>query len=391
MIRVKIASNTSILMKCFSYFSLAIAITASFSINSIALAVIFTQSSSSDLKLPKPSVCKVLAGPYVQNVTPTSATLMWLTDVPSIGEISISRENSFKTTSACRVGEVILENLKPATTYSYSLSVTPWGSRSHHSFSGPEYVFKTFPVEPRPISFTIYGDTRSHTERHAAVINAMSKEHPDFVLHTGDLVANRPNISLWLKEFFGPAAPLMRSVPSFTVLGNHEGNSRNYFDLLALPMRERYYSFEILNCHIIALDSCTDFDEGSDQYHWLIADLEKNKNAKCKFIFMHHPTYSSGSHGALGSSGLPRELPIRIAQKLLPPLASKYGIAAIFSGHNHLYERGHRDGTEYIVTSGGGAPLMEKMMRTRIHTDRCFSPTSVIAWANSMETKPRRP
>ncbi|MGB9587887.1 MAG: hypothetical protein ACPL7O_06860, partial [Armatimonadota bacterium] len=45
-----------------------------------------------------------------------------------------------------------------------------------------------------------------------------------------------------------------------------------------------------------------------------------------------------------------------VAQDIFPDLAKKYGITAIFSGHDHTYERSLRDGVHYIVTGGGGAP-----------------------------------
>jgi len=38
-------------------------------------------------------------------------------------------------------------------------------------------------------------------------------------------------------------------------------------------------------------------------------------------------------------------------------VATRHQVAALFSGHNHLYERGVTRGIPYVVTGGGGAPL----------------------------------
>jgi hypothetical protein len=38
-------------------------------------------------------------------------------------------------------------------------------------------------------------------------------------------------------------------------------------------------------------------------------------------------------------------------------VATRPHVAALFSGHNHWYERGVRNGLTYIVSGGGWAPL----------------------------------
>lgn len=177
----------------------------------------------------------------------------------------------------------------------------------------------------------------------------------EFVMHTGDLVSDGRKKELWPKEFFTPAKLLTRNVPFYPVLGNHEFNSVNYYNYFSLPGIERFYSFDLPDIHIIALDSNISFDMESPQYRWLMGDLTKNKDVKWKFIIMHHPTYSSGPHGGTDENGIPREAPTRQAQELLPGLAKEYGIQAIFAGHDHAYERSVNENLQYIITGGGGA------------------------------------
>jgi hypothetical protein len=62
---------------------------------------------------------------------------------------------------------------------------------------------------------------------------------------------------------------------------------------------------------------------------------------------MHHSPYASGIHGENDDAqigGLPRIL-------------TKYGVDALFAGHDHVYERGEADGLRYIISGGCGAPL----------------------------------
>lgn len=302
---------------------------------------------------------RFIGGPYIQNMVAQSVTVMWYTDVPCRARLTVSdgrTTRTFSTRALKRVGEIEVSGLAPDTRYTYSVEVLNSLGQPGDRAAGEGWEFRTFPAEKRPVTFVAYGDTRSLPDRHAKVCDAIAAERPEFVLHTGDLVADGRNLASWVPEFFRPAGKLMRNVPMFACLGNHEGNSRYYFDFLSLPMGERYYSFDVLDMHFIALDSCIDFDRGSEQYKWLISDLEEHKDARWKFVFLHHPPYTSGNHGSVDENGVPKEKGIRTGRRLMPQLAAKYGITAVFSGHDHAYERSERDGTFYIVTGGGGAP-----------------------------------
>jgi hypothetical protein len=61
---------------------------------------------------------------------------------------------------------------------------------------------------------------------------------------------------------------------------------------------------------------------------------------------MHHPPYSISLHG--GRAEL---------RDAWTPLFERYQVAAVFSGHDHCYERAERNGIRYVVSGGGGAPL----------------------------------
>ena len=54
--------------------------------------------------------------------------------------------------------------------------------------------------------FVAYGDSRSVPAVHAMLTRRYNKHSPDFILHTGDLVARGKDYALWSREFFGPAA-----------------------------------------------------------------------------------------------------------------------------------------------------------------------------------------
>lgn len=79
------------------------------------------------------------------------------------------------------------------------------------------------------------------------------------------------------------------------------------------------------------------------QMAWLEEQL-KTSRARWKFVFMHHPVYSNGNHGGT---------PLLVTN--LHPLLARYGVQAVFSGHNHNLEALEPvDGVHYFI-SGGGA------------------------------------
>jgi hypothetical protein len=80
------------------------------------------------------------------------------------------------------------------------------------------------------------------------------------------------------------------------------------------------------------------------QLDWLEQELAAS-GSDWKIAFFHHPLYSSG--GTHGSD-------IKLREKL-EPLFLKYGVDAVFSGHEHFYERiKPQKGIYYFVSGGAG-------------------------------------
>ena len=122
---------------------------------------------------------------------------------------------------------------------------------------------------------------------------------------------------------------------------------------------ERFYTFKPKpGVRMFALDS--NYMDPS-QLAWLEKDLAASGSV-WKICFFHHPIYSSG--GAHGSN-----LPLR-AQ--LEPLFLKYGVDAVFSGHEHFYERIKPQKGIYYFTSGGAAKLREGDVKSTELTAKKF-------------------
>ncbi|MBU0478660.1 metallophosphoesterase [bacterium] len=344
--------------------------------NLLAVALYNDQSSSDaylDLELlgedSKPEPLALLKGPYLQNLGQDKVTIMWETNIPTIGyvkygEISCDKQEKEGEKNFSKIHEIILKNLKPATTYQYHVYSQ---ANKVDKELGAKGFFATAPDKNRPFQFVVYGDTRTHYERHKSVIDAMlecPEGKPEFVIHSGDFVENGNEYECWGREFFGPASHLMKNIPLWPCLGNHEQNAQYYFDFFSLPNNERWYSFDYLNARFIQLDSYfSDFKPGSKQFQWLEEELN-SCTKQWKFVTLHSPLFTSGPHGALGEDGTkPQEESIAYGQEFLLPLFEKYGVDMVFSGHDHAYERNKKGDIYYIVSGGGGAPNYGKSVK----------------------------
>jgi hypothetical protein len=185
--------------------------------------------------------------------------------------------------------------------------------------------------------------------------------HPAFVIWSGDVVYGYGADS---KELAAEYAVFLKSarrigVPFFNAPGNHEIHATKCGDReserqFIEHFGALYGSFDYGDLHFIALDTeeCDHVGriEGP-QLEWLRRDLEANKAARGIFVFFHTEMFQSPNDEEAASHA-----PIANATDL-HQLFLQYPVKAVFAGHEHLFDHRTRDGIEYFVTGGAGAPL----------------------------------
>lgn len=282
-------------------------------------------------------------GPILGHVTTISIDVAWRTN-HSVKSGVMCNDKSFGATTESTYHRLTVSGLEPGQTYEYRLF---WYAAGRKRL-GPTHSFTTVPRNATKFDFAAFGDTRSGTEDHRAVVEAIANIKPAFVLNSGDLVADGHKMSDW-RTFFSVEGALLRTVPYYCVLGNHESDSDVYYSSFPLPpgggeKGKEWYAFAYGNCFFVALDTNRSLDE---QAAWL--DMKLNipaaRNATWRVAVIHAPPFSSGPHG-----GDPNVL------AKWAPLFEKYGVDLVFCGHDHIYERSVKDGVTYIITGGGGAP-----------------------------------
>ena len=295
-----------------------------------------------------------LKGPYLQNPTMDGMTIMWESEELASGEVRYGETEKLGESAAeyanTKIHQVMLSGLKSQTRYYYQV-LTGDKKSEIHSFS-------TAVEKDSPFSFVAYGDNKNGPFNHAKVANLALTKEPNFAIHNGDLV-NRGGVYVqWEKLFFNPIAHLISHVPLYTVIGNHEDMSDNYFNFFCPPCDTlAYYSIDYGNAHVIILNTEEEaLIDAPNQVKWLIDDLESNQDATWKFVVFHVPPFTSG-----GNYYSRFRLEVK---ELLVPIFQKYGVDMVLSGHDHHYERSFPIGSEsgnsaitYIVCGNGGTPM----------------------------------
>ena len=287
-------------------------------------------------------------GPYLQNVTQRSVTVMWESESTLPGKVVVDGEPIAVESPPSQIHEVVVGGLEPGRRYRYRAT------------SGDSQVageFATAPEASAPFSFVVFGDSRSMPSSHRRVVERIRREVPDFILGTGDMVNEGASASDW-QQFFDIEREILAENVLYPSLGNHDrqgrgrtaDNYRKYFSLPEnSPNPERYYAFTYGNSRFLILDSNAYSFALTDQTAWIEQQLQAARldpSIVHIFVSMHHPPFSISLHG--GQDEL---------REAWTPLYEKYQVAAVFSGHDHVYSRAQQSGVRYFVSGGGGAPL----------------------------------
>ena len=340
---------------------------------------------------------------YVGQITANSVLIAWGTTAGTGSVNSIGRDAASMGHARVRLGDQTQEtertwmefhNLQPDTSYNYEVQV-------NNQKIGDGSV-RTFPDHATRLAFLAMGDFGTGDSHQREIADAMRREYERraqsdnplrFVLTMGDNIYADTNLGYivvrsgdqdrdWETKFFAPYAELLRHIPFFPTLGNHDGNSsenRNdlsaYLDNFFFPDNQpaRWYRFSYGGLvDFFALDSTTNstgkhpepvFAPGGDESNWLAGVLAGSK-APWKIPYFHHPPFNAGpGHGA--SYNLLRHWVEMFKQN---------GVKVVFSGHEHNFQFSEdsdaTDHVRYIITGAGGelrpANIMGNMAKAHI-------------------------
>ncbi len=250
-----------------------------------------------------------------------------------------------------------------------------------------EGYFTTRQPRGRKIRFAAFGDNAYGEAGERAIAYQAYRAHPDFIMNTGDNVYDAGLDTEYGRHFFpvynadvassGVGAPLLRSIPFYTVLANHDfegkdperkipcadfeasADSLAYFTNFHFPLNgpaaptfqpvthgpekrladfkacagARFpgmanYSYDAGDAHFLCLDS-NNYTDATDPalQQWIAADLS-GSDARWKFVTFHHGAFNVGAHHS-------HEQQMRV----LAPLFEQHGVSFVMNGHEHNFQR----------------------------------------------------
>jgi len=248
------------------------------------------------------------------------------------------------------------------------LSLSSCGRKTHGGPSSSPAPSASSTPSPGPgaYAFVGAGDIASNAtdaERTAKLLDAeVARDPAAVVFTTGDNAypdGTAANLAAYYAPTWGRHRARTRPTP-----GNHDyhvAGAADYLDYFcASPSacsfpggsQRLYYSYDVGNWHVVALDSEADIAAGSAQLRWLQADLAA-QTRRCILAYWHRPLFSSGTtHG--GS----------VAVKPFWDALHAAQADVVLAGHEHNYERfakqdptGAADprGIRQLVVGNGGA------------------------------------
>lgn len=335
----------------------------------MAAAVLSLSLQAQEVKNEREDI-KILHGPYLQNVTDTEATLVWISNNESIGWVELAPDdgthfyqverprffdlrNGIKAES--RIHSVKLHGLQPGTTYRYRVFAKDIlyhsGNRVHYGNVASTVVYQKEPLrfvttDPSKdrVTFAMINDIHGKNDLLVNLLGQCDLSDTDMVLFVGDMASVFNSEEKVFADFMDTSVKLFASeVPMYYTRGNHETRgvkAYDFQDYFSTKSEHIYYSYRQGPVFFIALDSgedkpdsdieyadMNDYDGYRDeQVEWLrkVVESEEFKSAPYKIVTCHIPPFG-GWHGNA-----------EVAEKFMPVL-EKAGVDIMLCGHLHKY------------------------------------------------------
>ncbi|MBN1298323.1 MAG: metallophosphoesterase, partial [Actinobacteria bacterium] len=249
-------------------------------------------------------------------------------------------------------------------------------------------------------SFSVCGDNRPaddylpQPDVFLKLLNLIKNTDSAFHMTTGDIINGGTEDPEIIKRQFLDYLEAVKILPlmNFVSPGNHDtanDTSRKYFieminkkvfneaiinkipvfitdsnnDILLLAdtiegseFKNLYYYFIYDGIYFIVLNA---FEKGywgavkENQLAWLEKVFEKTQN-EAVFVFIHTPPYSVLNPDTITDGSTHVAFSSKENQNYIRELIKKYKVDAVFSGHEHLYNKQYHDGTTFVITALSG-------------------------------------
>jgi hypothetical protein len=264
-----------------------------------------------------PDDATFVRGPYMVSVGAEEAELRWEARAPAAPElVATAPDGALVQAQAGRFA-----GLRPGTRYRWSALV-----------DGEEAAAGSFATAPAaaeaPVTFGVIGDYGSGKDHEVNVGRVALGQQPNFMVTTGDNSYLVAAAALLDRNIFRPLAPLLASCPLYVCVGDHDEFWPGPGALLGAFGQERFQDVRYGGVQVVVVG-----DRAGEQGAARAREALLRPGPRVRFISQHRPP--------------------QVGDPLLP-VARETGVAAIFAGHLHRYERRTVEGVLTLTVGTGG-------------------------------------
>ena len=321
---------------------------------------------------------EITHGPYLQQVSDSSAMVVWLTNVeatswveygtgsnlrsfPTYGSVAQTARNSRDglVDAYTTLHRILITDLEPGHEYRYRIfSKLVQGFRPYEVTYGgtiASEVFRltTLDTDKESFSFVVLSDIHGDTLRLDSMLGQVPWDDVDMMFYNGDVIDYYEDESQIVDGFLDVSVDHFASeVPLVLIRGNHETRgryARRWMEHFPTASGRFYYSFDHGQVHFVILDSGED-KEDTNPVYWGLADFDTYRaeqaewlrrevnseafvNAAFRVVLFHIPTFGSGdAHGTLH------------VREMWNDILNEAGVDLVLNGHTHRFM--HREPTE---------------------------------------------
>jgi phosphodiesterase/alkaline phosphatase D-like protein len=344
----------------------------------IALFASFACAADEAAKAEKVSPPAIVHGPYLTAPRPDSMTIAWFTNQKCLSWVEYGETTDcLAKASSSHFGlidafdtrhVVLLEGLKPGTTYYYrvvSKEIVRFGYKEIDfgaQVAGKTCSFRTLAPAKDHFSFCAVADNHEDSKRLGGMFDKIDWGEVDFVVLDGDMVTKFETEPQFFDGFLDVCvAKFATGIPFIYVRGNHETRgplARRLYEYAPTPEGRFHYSFDHGGVHFVVMDSGEnrgDEDKGfygmaafdayrTMQTKWLQEEIASDawRKATFRIALMHIPIRlgsDDAGEGPLAKANIDpsgdKGHGSRQIRGEWEPLLNQGGVDLVISGHLH--------------------------------------------------------